>query len=108
MLQAVQALIKAATSGSTADIELALAGPSVARHINCQDEEGWTPLHHSVDGNHLAAVQLLLAHGADVNAVNGSSDSALLLAVRWSFVEVAAHMLSQPGIDVKLAVRSAF
>jgi hypothetical protein len=103
--QVVLQLFRAATSGSAADLERLLQQPNIADHVNCEDEEQWTPLHHAVDGNHLAAAVQLLAYKADVNAMNCSGDTPLLLAVRWSFIELAQVLLMQPAIDVTLAVR---
>lgn len=105
-LQGVQMLFKSATSGDTAELGELLSNAGIARHVSCQDEEEWTPLHHAVDGNHLEAARLLLEHKADVNAVTSNGDSALLLAIRWSFSELALLLLAQPGIDVTLSVSS--
>lgn len=38
---------------------------------------GWTPLHLASYFGHKEAVELLLDHGADINAVNDFGDTAL-------------------------------
>ena len=44
-------------------------------HLDAGDGQGWTPLHHAVHGGHYGTVDLLLEHGADVDAVqSGGSD----------------------------------
>ncbi len=99
-------LFKAAAAGDTLELERLLASADLARHISCEDEDSWTPLHHAVDGNHMAAAMLLVSCSADVNAANGASDTPLHLALRWSFVETASFLLAQPGICVDAQVRS--
>ena len=39
-------------------------------NVNCRDEAEWAPLHHAAYENRLEVAQVLLAHGADVNARN--------------------------------------
>lgn len=103
--QAVLRLFTAATAGDTLELERLLASPILANHISCEDEDSWTPLHHAVDGSHLAAAMVLVSCSADVNAANNSGDTPLHLALRWSFVETASFLLAQPGIDVNAQVR---
>ncbi|XP_035496294.2 histone-lysine N-methyltransferase EHMT1a isoform X4 [Scophthalmus maximus] len=38
-----------------------------SKHINCQDDGGWTPITWAVEYKHKELVHLLLARGADVN-----------------------------------------
>ena len=104
--QAVLRLFKAATAGDTLELEKLLASANVASHISCEDEDSWTPLHHAVDGNHLAAAMVLVSCSADVNAANSASNTPLHLALRWSFVEIALFLLAQPGISANAQVRS--
>lgn len=103
--QAVLSLFKAATSGDAAELEHLLLSASLVRHISCEDAEGWTPLHHAVDGNHLAAAKVLVSCAAGINAANAAGDTPLHLALRWSFVEIASFLLAQPGIAVAAQVR---
>jgi len=37
--------------------------------VEARDKKGWTPLFHATYSGHQNMVQLLVAHGADVNAV---------------------------------------
>uniref|UniRef100_A0A3P8T439 Uncharacterized protein n=1 Tax=Amphiprion percula TaxID=161767 RepID=A0A3P8T439_AMPPE len=38
-----------------------------SKHINCQDDGGWTPITWAIEYKHKELVHLLLARGADVN-----------------------------------------
>ena len=59
----------AAEAGNVAKVrELLQANPSLA---NARDDHGGTPLHSAVFNGQKAAVELLLASGADVNAPEG-------------------------------------
>jgi ankyrin repeat protein len=53
--------------------------------IDARDDNGWTPLHWSIDmsqacGEPERVVQLLLSHGASANAIDNSGISVLMLA----------------------------
>ncbi|BDA45761.1 probable ankyrin-1 [Coccomyxa sp. Obi] len=98
--RAVLRLFKAATAGDALELARLLASADLASHINCEDADSWTPLHHAVDGNHLAATMVLVSCSADVNAANSAGDTPLHLALRWSFVETASFLIAQPGISV--------
>ena len=54
--------------------------PSLA---NAADENGWTPLHEAVRGNSEAVIELLIEHGADVNAATKSGHTVLFLATEY-------------------------
>jgi prolyl 4-hydroxylase len=53
------------------------------RALHAKDGNGWQPLHEAVRGGHMEAVQLLVKHGADINAVtnNGSGVSPYNIAL---------------------------
>jgi ankyrin repeat protein len=53
-----------------------------------KDIEGWTPLHWAVLGHHKDMVELLLAHGADVNAKNRYGQTPLHFLARCEFPDV--------------------
>ncbi|EIE22661.1 hypothetical protein COCSUDRAFT_42315 [Coccomyxa subellipsoidea C-169] len=77
------------------------ASRALASYVSCKDEDSWTPLHHAVDGNHLAAARVLVSRGAAVNAANCTGDTPLHLALRWNFSEPALFLLDQPGISIE-------
>ena len=51
--------------------------------VRARDATGMTALHRAVWGGHPAIVQLLLAHGADIEAPDGGGQTAISLAARW-------------------------
>lgn len=53
-----------------------------------------TPLHHAVKANSLPIVDLLIAHGADVNAVNKHGESVLMTAVRMKSKDIVQHLVT--------------
>ena len=62
---------------------------------------GQTPLYHAVKANSLPIVELLIAHGADVNAVNNREESVLMKAVRMKSKDVV-QCLANYGAAVGL------
>ena len=48
--------------------------------INCADNNGWSPIFHSVFFNHLDMVQILILNGASVNCLNDFDESPLHIA----------------------------
>jgi ankyrin repeat protein len=61
-------MIKAAKSGDTSTLKTLLA--TDRKLIGARDSDGSTPLHCAAWKGHVFVVQLLLAAGADVNAIN--------------------------------------
>ena len=49
--------------------------------MNAKDGWEWTPLHIAANKSHKETIELLIAKGADVNALNNKSDTPLNLAV---------------------------
>jgi serine/threonine-protein phosphatase 6 regulatory ankyrin repeat subunit A len=87
------ALFLAAGGGHASVIELLVApdgngGSGSAGHlVNARDRLGWTPLIHAIyahvdGGGDMAAVRILLAAGADCNAVTDEGSTALCEALR--------------------------
>ena len=98
-------IFKAATAGDAAELERLLTSAPLASYVSCEDEDSWTPLHHAVDGNHLAAARVLVSRSAAVNAATSTGDTPLHLALRWNFVETALLLLEQPGVSVEAQAR---
>lgn len=74
------------------------------RALHAKDENGWQPIHESVRGGHKKAVELLVKHGADVNAVtnHGAGVSPYNIAVRrWGEDhELSRYLLSLGAVNV--------
>ena len=84
------------------DKTTAVALLKAGTNVNCRDEAEWAPLHHAAYENRLEVAQVLLAHGADVNApsslfprrVDGKTPVAR--AKYWEYREMEA-LLRQHG-----------
>lgn len=70
-------------TGSTEAHELAKKGDSATLHkllsekkdlVHTQDKNGWTPLHEGARKGDLDVIKVLIAHGADVNALTSFED----------------------------------
>jgi hypothetical protein len=66
---------------------------------------GWTPLHYAAAGNSLPALQLLLKHGATVDARAPNSRTPLMLAVLHASEEVIDALL-EAGADPQAQERN--
>ena len=62
-------------------------------------DQGGSPLHLASAYNHFKTMQLLIQHGADVNARDNGNSTPLHLASRWGGVE-SVQLLVQHGADV--------
>ncbi len=89
------ALIAAARSGGAKAVgQLIAASPEL---VNAHDQAGATPLHHAAGFGNLATMNLLLEHGADVNAGNKRKSTPLL----WSLHdEVKVRLLLDHGANI--------
>ncbi|MEK8052278.1 ankyrin repeat domain-containing protein [Ideonella sp. DXS22W] len=65
------------------------------------EREGWTPLHYAASGPAVAVVQLLLEHGAKVDARSPNGSTPLMMAARNGSEESVAMLLKQ-GADASL------
>lgn len=70
-------LMEACTSG---DIKKGVQICAVAKHINEQDENGWTPLIKVTYNNHIDIAEYLIAYGADVTIKNRNGTNLLMYA----------------------------
>lgn len=62
--------------------------------VDVQTIDGWTPFHYAVNNGYLSTVEMLVARGANINAVDKFKRSALHWAVRYNFVELVEYLLS--------------
>jgi ankyrin repeat protein len=88
----------AAAAGETAALERAITADRAA--ANGWSEDGWTPLHLGAFFGRLAAVRMLLEHGADPHAVsrNPTANTPLHAAAVRGHLEVVALLLDR-GAD---------
>lgn len=75
------ALFKAAADGDIKTLKDLLAREFA---VDQSDEQGRTLLHVAAQGQNAEAVELLLAEGADVNALDSQGGSPLDLALEWT------------------------
>src|SRR3989338_8435863 len=78
----------AARGGSAASLQKLLQSGANPNAI-CEYDKT-TPLHGAVEGGHLAAVELLLSHGADRHAANNAGLSPLRIAEKTNDIHLIA------------------
>ncbi|XP_070567297.1 transient receptor potential cation channel subfamily A member 1 homolog [Ptychodera flava] len=83
-----QQLLQAAKDGDSKRLETILKndlkGKKYKRKaVNCVDRDKLSPLHHAVRHNHLASVEVLIEHNADVNQKTMQNYTPLHLAVKY-------------------------
>jgi len=64
-------------------------------NLNCQDENGSTPLHYSVKNGHLGIVKYLVEHNVDLNVKNLIGQSPLFLAANHDHYRVVEYLISK-------------
>nr|XP_020454856.1 histone-lysine N-methyltransferase EHMT1-like isoform X1 [Monopterus albus] len=64
-----------------------------SKHINCQDDGGWTPITWAIEYKHKELVQLLLARGADVNIRDKEQNVCLHWAALSGCDDIAQSLL---------------
>jgi ankyrin repeat protein len=83
----------AAGLGDVAGV-VALLDPDSAL-VGSRDADGWTPLHHAVNGGHLELAELLLDRGADVGARDAEERIPLHLASYMGNTDVVRLLLDR-------------
>jgi ankyrin repeat protein len=93
-------IIRAAKAGATAKLKELL--DQDASLVSARDSDGSTPLHCATWKGHQSAVELLLKHGADVNAQNNNDHwgTAPLHAAAHANQRAIAELLIASGADV--------
>jgi uncharacterized protein len=92
-------ITEAARTGDVAAVRDLLTAEPVLVHSH--SSEGWTPLHVAAHYGHSQVAEMLLAHGADVNAraTNDLGSSPLLWAITGQDV-AAITVLLEHGADI--------
>ena len=73
--------------------------------INSTDRDKMTPLHHAIDEGKLEAASLLLANGADIDAVNYKQETPLHIAAYEGNAEVVRLLLTHDADIAKREMR---
>ncbi|KAI8785863.1 ankyrin-2 [Biomphalaria glabrata] len=92
-------LLVSAENGSRVLLQALL---EAGANLECRDAKGNTPLMISVINNQLGSTHLFLSRGAQVNAVNNSGDTALILSTYFTATHTATRLLLQTtGINIE-------
>uniref|UniRef100_A0A673ATL0 Ankyrin repeat domain 52 n=1 Tax=Sphaeramia orbicularis TaxID=375764 RepID=A0A673ATL0_9TELE len=83
----------------TAELLLKTVGPQI---VNVCDAKGRTPLHAAAYSGNVAGLQLVLAHEAEVNAVDHSGCSALMVAADCGQTRAVEFLLQKAKPDLTL------
>jgi hypothetical protein len=72
--------------------------------LHLKDRNGWQPIHEAARGGHTDALELLLAHGADINARthNGKGSTPLNVAVNALSEKhpVSQYLIEMGGLNI--------
>ncbi|XP_030625731.1 serine/threonine-protein phosphatase 6 regulatory ankyrin repeat subunit C [Chanos chanos] len=88
-------------NGHSGCAELLLATASTPI-VNVSDAKGRTPLHAAAFAENVTGLQLVLCHGADINAVDCSGCSALMVAANNGRSAAVAVLLHRAKADLSL------
>jgi ankyrin repeat protein len=92
-------LIYSALNGNTGRMKLLLALGADANELECQTAYCLTPLVAAASANRSAAVQMLMAHGADINKKLKRGQTALMFASYHGDTEMVKLLIAS-GADV--------
>ena len=99
-------LLEAAKNGNREEADRLLAKGADKDH---KDQDGFAPIHHAVEGGHLAVMELLINAGADLAAkVDPSKRTALHIAVRRRNVGIVKRLLVGAGTDREAKDKEGF
>uniref|UniRef100_A0A671MZU0 Serine/threonine-protein phosphatase 6 regulatory ankyrin repeat subunit C n=1 Tax=Sinocyclocheilus anshuiensis TaxID=1608454 RepID=A0A671MZU0_9TELE len=89
-------------NGHSGSAELLLESSVCNSLVNIRDAKGRTPLHAAAVAEDMAGLQLVLRHGADINAVDHSGRSALMVAADNGQSGAVALLLHRAKADLSL------
>jgi len=95
---AVETLHGAAASGNIDEIKRLL---SQGTDINAQNERGQTPLQLALNSDQMEVAELLVANGANVDAIDGQTGKAMLLSVGGRKERVEFLLSKSADIEAK-------
>ena len=101
MIEIDKQMLRAAKRGEATAVRALLAANPALVHV--RDPDGSTPLHCAAWKGHVAVVQLLLEHGAEVNAQNqnGHWGTTPLHAAAHGNQKAVAEVLLAHGADTR-------
>lgn len=91
----------AASVGHLVAVDVIDALLGAGAQVNIADVNGWAALHHAVHSNCLEAIQVLLQHGADLEAKNKLLQTPLSIAAINDHTE-AARLLAERGANLEV------
>jgi uncharacterized protein len=80
---------------SESDIQTILQKIGAGYDVNSRDGNGYTALHWAAYSGQLSAAQVLVDHGAEIEAVDNAQMTPLLVAASYDQVSVAAYLVSR-------------
>ncbi|XP_065141494.1 serine/threonine-protein phosphatase 6 regulatory ankyrin repeat subunit C isoform X1 [Paramisgurnus dabryanus] len=89
-------------NGHSGSAELLLESNVCNSLVNIRDAKGRTPLHAAAVAEDVTGLQLVLRHGADINAVDHSGRSALMVAADHGQSGAVALLLHRAKADLSL------
>ena len=97
--EADRALLKATQEGNIKAVKQHLAAGA---DVHAKSKFGRTPLDYAAEDGHKEIAELLIAEGADLNAVGGSFGETPLHTAAWNGHKEVAELLIAKGADVNV------